>query len=200
MEDSEEAPNQSEREQNESTADEAHSLAKEDRFVAKEVRPIIEDVCPVAKDVRHVVEEVNEDTKVDNWTETTKKLEIFQTELDIVIAQDEDEENEMKNEVILEKMEELKKENDEDQPLVLVKPPTSHSYLLNFTRGGSRGAFANFLHYRPNFDLDDHDAVESFMLELLNELPSLNEGVHVALPKAIDPPFVVDISKGDGIT
>ncbi|KAK9089240.1 hypothetical protein Scep_028322 [Stephania cephalantha] len=32
-----------------------------------------------------------------------------------------------------------------------------------------------------------------------NELPILKEGVHFVLPKAIDAPFVVDISKGEGI-
>ncbi|KAK9150959.1 hypothetical protein Syun_009268 [Stephania yunnanensis] len=50
------------------------------------------------------------------------------------------------------------------------------------------------------FVLDDHDAIESFVLEVLNELPNLKESVYIALPKAIDAQFVVDISKGDDIT
>ncbi|KAK9160989.1 hypothetical protein Syun_007330 [Stephania yunnanensis] len=33
-----------------------------------------------------------------------------------------------------------------------------------------------------------------------NDLPSHKEGMHVALPKATDAPFVVDISKRDGTT
>ncbi|KAK9114319.1 hypothetical protein Syun_021116 [Stephania yunnanensis] len=50
------------------------------------------------------------------------------------------------------------------------------------------------------FMLDDHDAKKSSVLEVPNMLPNLKEGVHVALPKVIDVPFIVDISKGDGIT
>ncbi|KAK9140033.1 hypothetical protein Scep_009714 [Stephania cephalantha] len=46
----------------------------------------------------------------------------------------------------------------------------------------------------------DHDMTDSFVLEVPNELPILKEGVHAALPKAIDSPFVVDILKGKGIT
>ncbi|KAK9108193.1 hypothetical protein Syun_024204 [Stephania yunnanensis] len=40
----------------------------------------------------------------------------------------------------------------------------------------------------------------SFVLEVPNELPILKEGVHAALPKYVDASFVVDISKGEGIT
>ncbi|KAK9127721.1 hypothetical protein Syun_016518 [Stephania yunnanensis] len=50
------------------------------------------------------------------------------------------------------------------------------------------------------FVLDDHDSTYSFVLEVPNELRTLKEGMHDALPKAIDAPFVVDISKGEGIT
>ncbi|KAK9140677.1 hypothetical protein Scep_010358 [Stephania cephalantha] len=39
-----------------------------------------------------------------------------------------------------------------------------------------------------------------FVLKVPNELPILKEGVHVALPEAIDAPFVDDVSKGEGIT
>ncbi|KAK9141007.1 hypothetical protein Scep_010688 [Stephania cephalantha] len=50
------------------------------------------------------------------------------------------------------------------------------------------------------FVLDDHDSIDSFVLEIPNELRTLKEGVHAALPKYVDAPFVVDISKGEGIT
>ncbi|KAK9083939.1 hypothetical protein Scep_030410 [Stephania cephalantha] len=49
---------------------------------------------------------VNEDTHVEYWSETAEELEVFQTEPYIIIAQDEDEENEMKIEVISERPEE----------------------------------------------------------------------------------------------
>ncbi|KAK9121237.1 hypothetical protein Syun_018854 [Stephania yunnanensis] len=50
--------------------------------------------------------------------------------------------------------------------------------------------------------LSTYDEVEKeieVILEVSNELSSLKEGVHASLPKAIDVPFVVDISKGEGI-
>ncbi|KAK9157448.1 hypothetical protein Scep_004022 [Stephania cephalantha] len=108
--------------------------------------------------------EVNEVTQVENyWCETTKGLEVLQIEPKIVIAQDEEEEIEKEIEVISERPEEPQKESKEDQPLVLVKPPTLPCIFVP------------------------------------NELPSLKEGMHDALPKAIDAPFGVDISKGEGI-
>ncbi|KAK9139627.1 hypothetical protein Scep_009308 [Stephania cephalantha] len=69
--------------------------------------------------------EVNKVTKVkEYWREIAEGLEVFQIEPDIVIAQDEEEENEMKIEVVSERSEELQKERKKDQPLVLVKPPS----------------------------------------------------------------------------
>ncbi|KAK9114032.1 hypothetical protein Syun_020829 [Stephania yunnanensis] len=47
------------------------------------------------------------------------------------------------------------------------------------------------------FVLDDLDATDSFMLEVLNELLNLKEDVHASLPKYVDASFVVDISKGE---
>ncbi|KAK9105411.1 hypothetical protein Scep_022255 [Stephania cephalantha] len=103
--------------------------------------------------------EVNEVTQVENyWRETAEGLEVLQIEPEIIIAQDEDEENEMKIEVV-------SKRPDEPQ---------------------KRERKTNLWY--------------SFMLEIPNELTSLKEGVHDALPKAIDVPFIIDISKGEGIT
>ncbi|KAK9157854.1 hypothetical protein Scep_004428 [Stephania cephalantha] len=50
------------------------------------------------------------------------------------------------------------------------------------------------------FMLDDPDATDSFVLEGPIELLNLKEGVHASLPKYVDAPFIVDISKGEGIT
>ncbi|KAK9130759.1 hypothetical protein Sjap_011246 [Stephania japonica] len=47
---------------------------------------------------------------------------------------------------------------------------------------------------------DDHAVTKSFVLKVSVELPILKEGMHVSLPKVVDAPFVVDISKGEGIT
>ncbi|KAK9143321.1 hypothetical protein Syun_012721 [Stephania yunnanensis] len=40
----------------------------------------------------------------------------------------------------------------------------------------------------------------SFVLEVPNALPNLKEDVHVPLPGYVDAPFIVDISKREGIT
>ncbi|KAK9133126.1 hypothetical protein Scep_012654 [Stephania cephalantha] len=59
--------------------------------------------------------EVNEDTQVeDYWSETSEGLEVFQTELKIIIAQNEEEKNEMKIEVISKRLEKKQKESKED--------------------------------------------------------------------------------------
>ncbi|KAK9123916.1 hypothetical protein Sjap_013518 [Stephania japonica] len=50
------------------------------------------------------------------------------------------------------------------------------------------------------FVSDDHDLTDSYVLEVPDELLNLKEGMSAELPKAIDAPFVVDISKGEGIT
>ncbi|KAK9160995.1 hypothetical protein Syun_007336 [Stephania yunnanensis] len=62
-------------------------------------------------------------------------------------------------------------DSEEDQPLVLVQPPT---LLCTFGK--------------------PYKGVEKVLDELLN----LKEGVHVSMPKYVDAPFVVDISKGEG--
>ncbi|KAK9086798.1 hypothetical protein Syun_029192 [Stephania yunnanensis] len=69
--------------------------------------------------------EVNEVIQVGlYWSKTAEGLEVFQIEQDIIIAQEEKEENEMKIKVVSERPEKPQKESKEDQPLVLVKPPT----------------------------------------------------------------------------
>ncbi|KAK9118517.1 hypothetical protein Scep_016610 [Stephania cephalantha] len=69
--------------------------------------------------------EVNEVTLVEDYcSEMAEELEVFQIELEIIIALDEEEKNEMKIKLISERSEESLIEIEEDQPLVLVKPPT----------------------------------------------------------------------------
>ncbi|KAK9125307.1 hypothetical protein Scep_014153 [Stephania cephalantha] len=113
---------------------------------------------------------------------------------------DEEEENEMKIEVILGRPEEPQIECKEDQPLVLVKPPTLPFIFFRPYKGVEVKKHSQIFYTTDTFVLDDHDSIDSFVLEVPNELPSLKEGVYAALPKAIDAPFVVDISKGEGIT
>ncbi|KAK9125664.1 hypothetical protein Scep_014510 [Stephania cephalantha] len=109
-------------------------------------------------------------TQVENyWSETTEGLELLQIEPKIVIAQDEDEENEMKIEVISERPEEPYKESKVDQSLVLVKPPT---VPFIFVRPYMEEKERSWIFYTADtFVLDDHDATDSFVLEVPNELP-----------------------------
>ncbi|KAK9162428.1 hypothetical protein Syun_003330 [Stephania yunnanensis] len=68
--------------------------------------------------------EVNEVTHVeDYWRETLEECEVFQIEQEIIITLNEGE-NEMKVDVISNKPEKPQIESEEDQPLVLVQPPT----------------------------------------------------------------------------
>ncbi|KAK9163869.1 hypothetical protein Syun_004771 [Stephania yunnanensis] len=61
---------------------------------------------------------------VDHLSEPEETLYVSSHEPDITIAQCDDDEAEKEIEVISERSEEPQKENKEDQPLVLVKPPT----------------------------------------------------------------------------
>ncbi|KAK9110035.1 hypothetical protein Sjap_018095 [Stephania japonica] len=119
--------------------------------------------------------EVNEVTPVkDYWSEPEETIEVSLYEPDISIAQDEADEAEKEIDVILERSKELQKESKEDQPLIFYTADT--------------------------FVSDDHDLTDSYVLEVLDELLNLKEGMFDELPKAIDASFVVDISKGEGIT
>ncbi|KAK9088523.1 hypothetical protein Scep_027605 [Stephania cephalantha] len=102
--------------------------------------------------------EVNEVTQVEDYSsETMEELEVFQTESDIIIAQDEEEENEMKIEVISERPEESQKESEEDQPLVLVKPPTLPCIVKPY-KGVEVNERSYIFYTVATFVLDDHDA------------------------------------------
>ncbi|KAK9118289.1 hypothetical protein Scep_016382 [Stephania cephalantha] len=102
--------------------------------------------------------------------------------------------------VISERPEEPQIESKEDQPLVLVKPPTLPCIFVKPYTGVEVKERSQIFYTVDTFVLDDHDMTYSFVLEVPNELQILKEGVHAALPKYVDAPFVVDISKGEGIT
>ncbi|KAK9112752.1 hypothetical protein Scep_020271 [Stephania cephalantha] len=127
-------------------------------------------------------------------------LDVSSREPDIIIAQYDDDEAEKEIEVISKRSEEPQKENKEDQPLVLVKPPTLPCIFDKPYTGVEVKERSRIFYTADTFVLDDHDSTDSVVLEVSNELPILKEGVHAALPKYVDAPFVVDISKGEGIT
>ncbi|KAK9162828.1 hypothetical protein Syun_003730 [Stephania yunnanensis] len=127
-----------------------------------------------------------------------KECEVFQIEPEIVIALNE-EENEMKIDVDSDKPEMQQIESKEDQPLVLVRPPTlPYSYGTPY-KGVEVRERLQIFYTTDTFVLDDPDTIDSFVLEVPHELLNLKEGVHASLPNYVDAPFVVDISKGEGI-
>ncbi|KAK9112365.1 hypothetical protein Scep_019884 [Stephania cephalantha] len=155
--------------------------------------------CHVSVDtLKHF--EVNEVTLVDDyWSGIEKGSQIFQIEPEIVIALDE-EENEIKIDVISDKPEKPQIESEEDQPLVLVHPPTLPCTFGTPYKGVEVKEHSQIFYTTDTFVLDNLDATDSFVLEVPNEFLILKEGVHHSLPKYIDAPFVIDISKGEGIT
>ncbi|KAK9137605.1 hypothetical protein Sjap_008199 [Stephania japonica] len=145
--------------------------------------------------------EVNEVTPIeDYWSELEEIIEVSLHEPDISIAQNEADEAEKEIDVILERPEELQKESKEDQPLVLVKPPTLPCIFVRPYKGVVVKERSQIFYTADTFVSADHDLIDSYVLEVPNELLHLKEGMYDELPKAIDAPFIVDISKGEGIT
>ncbi|KAK9094380.1 hypothetical protein Scep_025849 [Stephania cephalantha] len=144
--------------------------------------------------------ELNEVTQMEDYLrETSEECEVFQIEPEIVIALNEGE-NEMKIDVISDKPKKPQIESEEDQPLVLVQPPTFPCTFGTPYKGVELRERSHIFYTADTFVLDDPDATNSFVLEVPNELLNLKEGVHASLPKYVHAPFVVDISKGEGIT
>ncbi|KAK9104932.1 hypothetical protein Scep_021776 [Stephania cephalantha] len=135
----------------------------------------------------------------DYWSKIAEGLDVLQIELEIVVALDE-EENKMKIDVISDRPKKPQIESAEDQPLVLVKTPTLPCTFGKPYKGVEVKEQSQIFYTADTLVLDDPDATHSFMLEVLNELPNLKEGVHASLLEYVDAPIVVDISKRDGIT
>ncbi|KAK9166203.1 hypothetical protein Scep_001394 [Stephania cephalantha] len=118
-------------------------------------------------------------------------------ETEITIAQNNDDEAEKEIEVISERPEEQQIESEEDQPLVLVKPPILICIFVKPYKGVEVQEHSRIFYTVDTFVLDDHYVTDSFMLKVPNELPNLNEGMPISLPKHVDVSFVVGISKGE---
>ncbi|KAK9110016.1 hypothetical protein Sjap_018076 [Stephania japonica] len=132
-------------------------------------------------------------------SEPEKTLDVSLHEPEITIAQSTYDEVEKYIEVVSERPEEPQKESKEDQPLVLVKPPTLPSIFVRPYKGVDVKERSRVCNTVDTFVLADHDLTNSFVLEVPDELPNLKEDAHAALPKYVDASFVVDISKGEGI-
>ncbi|KAK9143079.1 hypothetical protein Syun_012479 [Stephania yunnanensis] len=144
--------------------------------------------------------EVNEVTQMEDYLiETSEECEVFQIESEIVIALNEGE-DEMKIDVNSDKPEKSQIESEEDQLLMLVQPPTLLYTFGTPYKGVEVRERLHIFYTADTFVLDDRDTIDSFVLEVPNELLNLKEGVHASMPKYIDVLFIVDISKGEGIT
>ncbi|KAK9085906.1 hypothetical protein Sjap_026317 [Stephania japonica] len=136
--------------------------------------------------------EVNEATPIeDDWSEREEIIEVSLHEPDISIAQNEADEAEKEIDVILERPEKPQKESKEDQPLVLVKPPTLPCIFVKPYKGVDIKERSQIFYATDTFVSVDDDAIDSYVLEVPDELLNLNEGMSDELPKAIDAPFVV---------
>ncbi|KAK9144064.1 hypothetical protein Sjap_003967 [Stephania japonica] len=145
--------------------------------------------------------EVNVLTPIeDYWSEPEEIIEVSLHEPSISIAQNETDEAEKEIDVILEMPEEPQKRSKEDQPLVLVTPSTLPYLPVKFTKGVVIKERSRIFYTADTFVSNDDDAIDSYVLEVPDELLHLKEGMYDELPKAIDAPFVVDISKREGIT
>ncbi|KAK9107357.1 hypothetical protein Syun_023368 [Stephania yunnanensis] len=144
--------------------------------------------------------EAKEDTQMEDYLkETSDECEVFPIEPEIVIALNEGE-DEMNINVNSEKSEMPQIESEEDQLLMLVQPPTLPCTFGTPYKGVEVRERLQIFYTADTFVFDDPDTIDSFVLEVPDELLILKEGMHVLLPKHVDAPFVVDISKGEGIT
>ncbi|KAK9111716.1 hypothetical protein Scep_019235 [Stephania cephalantha] len=96
--------------------------------------------------------------------ETTEGLDVLQIEPEIVIALDE-EENEMKIDVIPNRPEKSQIKSEKDQPLVLVKPPAIPCIFVKPYKGVEVKERSQIFYTTDTFVLDDHDATYYFVLE-----------------------------------
>ncbi|KAK9135520.1 hypothetical protein Syun_014850 [Stephania yunnanensis] len=135
----------------------------------------------------------------DYLIDTSEECEVFQIEPEIVIVLNEGE-DEIKIDVNSDKPEMPQIESEENQPLVLVQPPTLPCTFGKPCKGVEVRERLQIFYTADTFVLVDPDTIDIFVLEVQDELLNLKEGVHASLPKYIDAPFVVDISKGEGIT
>ncbi|KAK9087703.1 hypothetical protein Syun_030097 [Stephania yunnanensis] len=92
-------------------------------------------------------------------------------------------------------------ESKEDQPLVLVRSPTlTYTYGTPYKGVEVRERLRDLLH-ADTFVLDERARYDRFIrVGSSDELLNTKEGMHASLPNYVDAPFVVDISKGEGIT
>ncbi|KAK9122851.1 hypothetical protein Sjap_012453 [Stephania japonica] len=139
--------------------------------------------------------EVNEVTPIeDYWSEPEEIIEVSLHEPDISIAQNEANEVEKEIDVILERSEEPQKK-EQGRPTSDVGDATHPPMLVKFTKVVVIKERSQIFYTTDTFVSDDNNAIDSYVLEVPDELLHLKEFMYDELPKAIEAPFVVEISK-----
>ncbi|KAK9123782.1 hypothetical protein Sjap_013384 [Stephania japonica] len=121
--------------------------------------------------------EVKDEEYWSDYEESEEKLEVFQSEPEIVMAQTYGEESEKEIKVTLTRPEELLHENKEGQSIVLVNPPTLPYILDDFDMEVDEKEHSKTFCTADTFVLDDLKIIDSFVLEVSDKLPLLNKGV-----------------------
>ncbi|KAK9151283.1 hypothetical protein Syun_009592 [Stephania yunnanensis] len=117
--------------------------------------------------------EVKEDTQVEDYLiETYEECEVFQIEPEIVIALNEGE-DEMNIDVNSDKLEKPQIESEEDQLMVLAQPPTLPCTFGTPYKGVEVRERLQIFYIADTFVLDDPDTIDSFVLEVPDELLNL---------------------------
>ncbi|KAK9092458.1 hypothetical protein Syun_027369 [Stephania yunnanensis] len=110
--------------------------------------------------------EVKEDTQMEDYLiDTSEECEVFQIEPEIVIALNEGK-DEMKIDVNSDKPEMPQIESEENQPLVLVQPPTLPCTFGTPYKGVEVRERLQIFYTADTFVLDEPDTIDSFVLEV----------------------------------
>ncbi|KAK9123599.1 hypothetical protein Sjap_013201 [Stephania japonica] len=110
-------------------------------------------------------------------SEAEEILDVSLHELNITIAKSTYDEVDKDIEVVSERLDDPQKENKEDQHLVLVKPPTLLCIYVRPYKRLDVKERSRIFNTVDTFVLANHDLTDSFVLEVLDELLNLKEGV-----------------------
>ncbi|KAK9096607.1 hypothetical protein Sjap_022104 [Stephania japonica] len=132
--------------------------------------------------------------------ESEGKLEVSQSEPEIVMAQTYEEEAEKEIEVTLTRPEELQEENKDDQSFVLVNPPTLPYIFDDFEMEVDVKERSKTFCTADTFVLDDLKIIYSYVLEVQDKLIFLNKGISVLLPNAKGESIILGYSLLEVIT
>ncbi|KAK9094382.1 hypothetical protein Scep_025851 [Stephania cephalantha] len=134
------------------------------------------------------------------WSDPKDEVKISPLEPEVITVEVHEKEVKKKIEFALERPEELEEESKENQPLVLVKPPTLPRILVEFEMGVEEKGNLEILYADDTFVLDGHDKIKPFLIKDQDELETIKRVVHITLPMIAGRLFVRNFSKLVGVT